>query len=38
MKFALIGSGNIVKSVGAWAYGVGYDMGHGTSVGFSFVR
>jgi hypothetical protein len=34
MKPAIIGSGNIGKSVGAWASGVGYGADYGTSVGF----
>jgi hypothetical protein len=38
MKLAIIGSGNIGRSVGAWASGVRYGMGHGTFVRISFIR
>jgi hypothetical protein len=38
MKLAEIDAGNIGKSVGTWASGIGNDMGNGTSLGFSLIR
>lgn len=49
MKLAIIGSGNIGKSIGTWAAASGYEvdlitkmgfdgLGHGTMIGFLFLR